>query len=57
MKAKKKELNVDYIGGQGSLTLVEEQELHEYFTKQKAGSKKVKSKGNTKKGKQPKAIA
>lgn len=57
MKAKKKELSVDYIGGQGPLTIVEEQELHEYFTKQKAGSKKVKSKGNTKKVKQTKVSA
>jgi hypothetical protein len=56
MKAKKKELSVDYIGGQGPLTIVEEQELHEYFTKQKVGSKKVKSKVNTKKDKQPKVI-
>lgn len=57
MKAKKKELSVDYIGGQGPLTIVEEQELHEYFTKQKAGSKKVKSKGDTKKVKQTKVSA
>ena len=57
MKAKKKELSVDYIGGQGPLTIVEEQELHAYFTKQKAGSKKAKRKGITKKIKQPKVIA
>ena len=57
MKSKKKELSVDYMGGQGPLTLVEEQELHEYFTKQKADSKKLKSKGSTKKVKQPKVIA
>jgi len=56
MKTKRKELSVDYIGGQGPLTLVEEQELHEYFTKQKSDSKKVKSKGSTKKTKQPKVI-
>lgn len=49
MKSKKKELSVDYIGGQGPLTLAEEQELHEYFIKQKADSKKLKSKGSTKK--------
>ena len=57
MKSKKKELSVDYIGGEGPLTLVEEQELHEYFTKQKTSSKKVKSKENTKKVKQPKVIS
>ena len=56
MKAKKKELSVDYIGGQGPLTIVEEQELHEYFTKQKVDSKKVKSKGSAKKVKQLKVI-
>lgn len=49
MKAKKKELSVDYIGGQGSLTLAEEQELHEYFTKQKVDAKKSKSKASPKK--------
>ena len=57
MKAKKKELNVDYIGGQGPLTVVEEQELHEYFTKQKGVAKKVKSKGIAKKIKQPRVVA
>ena len=40
MKAKGKELNVDYIGGQGALTLAEEKELSEYFTKKKPDSKK-----------------
>jgi hypothetical protein len=57
MKGKKKELSVDYLGGQGPLTLVEEQELHEYFTKQKADSKKLKSKGSTKTVKKTKVIA
>jgi hypothetical protein len=40
MKAKKKELRVDYIGGQGSLTLAEEEAITQYLTKSKAGSKK-----------------
>ena len=57
MKTKKKELSVDYIGGQGSLTLAEEQELHEYFSKQKVVSKKSKSKGSPKKAKQSKVTA
>jgi hypothetical protein len=57
MKTKKKELSVDYIGGQGSLTLAEEQELHAYFTKQKVASKKLKSKGSPKKAKQSKVTA
>lgn len=57
MKTKKKELNVDYIGGQGSLTLAEEQELNTYFAKQKVGAKKSRSKGTTKKTKQTKVNA
>ncbi|MBK9105217.1 MAG: hypothetical protein IPL92_11780 [Saprospiraceae bacterium] len=57
MKTKKKELSVDYIGGQGSLTIAEEQELHEYFTKQKVDSKKSKSKASPKKTKQTKVSA
>ena len=57
MKTKKKELRVDYTGGQGSLTLVEAQELHEYFTKQKVDSKKSKSKASPKKTKQTKVSA
>lgn len=40
MKAKKKELKVDYIGGQGSLTLAEEEAITQYLTKSKTGSKK-----------------
>jgi hypothetical protein len=57
MKTKKKELSVDYSGGQGSLTLAEEQELHDYFTKQKVDSKKSKSKASPKKTKQTKVSA
>jgi len=40
MKAKKKELRVDYIGGQGSLTLAEEEAITQYLNKSKGGSKK-----------------
>ena len=40
MKAKKKELRVDYIGGQGSLTFAKEQAITQYLTKSKVGSKK-----------------
>ena len=57
MKTKKKELSVDYIGGHGSLTLAEEQDLHEYFTKKKVDSKKSKSKASPKKTKQTKVSA
>ena len=58
MKTKKKELSVDYIGGQGSLSVAEEQELHEYFARQKQDAKKSpKSKGSLKKTKQAKVKA
>ena len=40
MKAKKKVLRVDYIGGQGSLTLAEEEAITEYLNKSKVGPKK-----------------
>ncbi len=40
-----------------SLTLAEEQELHEYFSKQKVDSNKLKSKGSSKKTKQTKVSA
>jgi hypothetical protein len=41
MKTKKGELDVDFIGGQTSLTIDEEKALTEYFRKNK--SKKAKS--------------
>lgn len=40
MKKNKKELNVDYIGGEPPLTLAEEQELNEYFKKKKSNATK-----------------
>ena len=48
MKTKKIDLDVDYIGGQGSLTDVEEKALSEFFRQSKkvsnkAGSKRPKS--------------
>ena len=48
MKTKKIDLDVDYIGGQGSLTDAEEKALSEFFrqskkTSNKAGSKRPKS--------------
>ena len=47
MKTKKIDLDVDYIGGQGSLTDDEEKALSEFFsqskkTSNKAGNKKYK---------------
>ncbi len=36
MKKHKKELIVDFIGGESPLTLAEEQELNKYFQKKKS---------------------
>ena len=48
MKRDKKELNVDYIGGEAPMTLAEEKDLSEYFKKKKSNfkisTKKVKQK-------------
>ena len=41
MKTKKIELDVDYIGGQGSLTESEEKALSEFFKKRKLASLKT----------------
>lgn len=43
MKNKIKELDVDFIGGQGSLTKTEEQAISEYIKRQKALKAKKKS--------------
>jgi hypothetical protein len=40
MKTKRIDLDVDYIGGQGSLTTEEEQALSDYFKQKKLMSKK-----------------
>ncbi len=40
MKNDKKELNVDFIGGQEPLTPEEEKKLQDYFAKKKAARKK-----------------
>lgn len=40
MKTKKLELDVDFIGGQGSLTVEEEKALNEFFRQRKLTSKK-----------------
>lgn len=48
MRTKKIELEIDFIGGQDSLTLAEEKALSEFFQKKKATKKKVvKKKLNT----------
>ena len=41
MKTKKIELDVDFIGSEGSLTVAEEKAISEYITKQKAVTKKA----------------
>ena len=40
MKTKKLELDVDFIGGQGSLTVEEEKALDDFFRQRKLISKK-----------------
>ncbi len=39
MRKNKKELNVDYIGGEAPMTLAEEKELSEYIKKKKSNRK------------------
>ncbi len=54
MKKNRKELNVDYIGGEPPLTMAEEQELNEYFKKKKSTapkSTKTKTQKSNKKSK------
>jgi hypothetical protein len=43
MKSKSKELDVDFIGGQGPLTKAEEQAISEYIKRQKALKAKKKT--------------
>jgi len=48
MKTRKIELDVDFIGGQGSLTIEEEKALSNFFQQRKSTNKtSVKSKGTT----------
>jgi len=42
MKSKAKELDVDFIGGQGTLTKEEEQKISEYIKSQKQQQAKTK---------------
>jgi len=46
MKTKKIDLDVDYIGGQGSLTDAEEKALSEFFKQSKKTSNKAGNKGS-----------
>jgi hypothetical protein len=41
MKTRKIELDVDFIGGEGQLTVAEGKAISEYITKQKAVTKKA----------------
>jgi hypothetical protein len=57
MKTKKIELDVDYIGGQGSLTIAEEKVLSDFLKKRKPMSKKSIENSRLKSVKQKKAHA
>ena len=57
MKTIKLELNVDFIGGQTSLTIAEEKALSEFFSQQKSGTLKPKNRKLTKVSKREKAFA
>jgi hypothetical protein len=52
MKAKKIKLDIDYIGGEGALTIAEESAISIYLKKRKAISKRLKMKPKSKKAKQ-----
>jgi hypothetical protein len=47
MKQKKIELDVDFIGGQGALTVEEEKSLSEFFKQRKITSQKTKNRIST----------
>jgi hypothetical protein len=51
MKNKRLELNVDFIGGQGALSMDEEKALSDYFQLKKQGSKRAVISKRTKLGK------
>ena len=57
MKTTKLELDVDFIGGQTSLTVTEEKALSDYFKQRKANSIKAKSRQSIKTVKQEKSFA
>ncbi len=55
MKTKKIELDVDFIGGQGSLTVAEEKALSDFFRQRKLISKKSVDDKKSRTAKRPKA--
>ncbi|MEI8054167.1 MAG: hypothetical protein WCH52_10545 [Bacteroidota bacterium] len=48
MKSKKTELNVDVIGGQGSLTAAEEKAISELIKQRKLASQKIRKRNDLK---------
>ncbi len=57
MKTTKTELDVDFIGGQTSLTIAEEKALSDFFKQRKANTIKTKSVQRIKKEKREKSFA
>ena len=57
MKTTKLELDVDFIGGQTSLTIAEEKALSDFFKQQKVNSRKSKSGQRIKTVKREKSFA
>lgn len=57
MKAKRAELDVDFIGGQGSLTIDEERALSDFFKQRKLASTKPPISAKQGAAKRPKATA
>ena len=57
MKTTKLELDVDFIGGQTSLTVAEEKALSDFFRQQKANTLKPKNRQLTKTSKREKSFA
>jgi hypothetical protein len=56
MKSKKTEIDMDFIGGEGSLTVEEEKALSDFFKQKKLTFKKALVKRHQKKTKRPKVI-
>ncbi len=57
MKQKKIELDVDFIGGQGALTVEEEKSLSDFFKQRKMTFQKLQKKNSTKTVKHSKTTA
>ena len=57
MATKDLELDVDFIGGQGVLTAVEEKSISEFFKKRRISSKQLPTKKRPKTSKRTKATA